>query len=169
MLAKEGWALWKIQFLGRWGSATVVSYVEEAMAEVTANWHKPGEGAPAQQLDIGVKGGAPNLAERLDQLEEKLREVQQTRNEESRETAELRTQLEEMSARSTPGAIVTGLDCVHAVAEGVLEWPAMYWSTVCGWRFGNSSTAAIFRHGRADRVNKPRCAKCFRGVPSTHQ
>lgn len=40
MLAKIGWALWMVQFMGRWASETVRDYVEEAYAESTAKWAK---------------------------------------------------------------------------------------------------------------------------------
>ena len=36
------WALWQIQFFGRWASSSVLAYVEEAMAELTAKWSRPG-------------------------------------------------------------------------------------------------------------------------------
>ena len=38
MLARAGWQLWQIQFMGRWSSMAVAGYVEEAWAERTATW-----------------------------------------------------------------------------------------------------------------------------------
>ena len=34
--ARQGWSVWMIQFMGRWAASTVLGYIEEAMAEVTA-------------------------------------------------------------------------------------------------------------------------------------
>ena len=39
--ARMGWSMWQIQFMGRWAAGTVVEYVEEAMAELTASWPRP--------------------------------------------------------------------------------------------------------------------------------
>ena len=38
--ARQGWSVWMIQFMGRWAASTVLEYIEEAMAEITACWAK---------------------------------------------------------------------------------------------------------------------------------
>ena len=46
MLARAGWHLWQVHYMGRWASDAVAGYVEEAWAERTADWTGPaGPGA----------------------------------------------------------------------------------------------------------------------------
>jgi hypothetical protein len=84
--------MWQIQFMGRWAAGTVVEYVEEAMAELTASWTRaapaagepsgsrssssaaPPEPAPATP---GTSGGAPSLSVRIDRLETLLQEMRE--------------------------------------------------------------------------------------------
>ena len=50
MLARAGWHLWQVQYMGRWASDAVAGYVEEAWAERTADWTGPaGPGAAFAQ------------------------------------------------------------------------------------------------------------------------
>ena len=38
LLARCGWALWQIQFWGRWGSDAIRMYTEEVFAETAESW-----------------------------------------------------------------------------------------------------------------------------------
>eukprot|EP00972_Heterocapsa_arctica_P088751 13086702-Heterocapsa_arctica.AAC.1 len=61
-----GYSLWMIQFIGRWAASSVLGYVEEAMAEVTATWGSsapktpglPGITAPGTPATGGPPPGA---------------------------------------------------------------------------------------------------------------
>ena len=46
LLARCGWALWQIQFHGRWGSEVVKEYTEEVFAEVATSWSLQGPPPP---------------------------------------------------------------------------------------------------------------------------
>ena len=75
--AREGWSVWMIQFMGRWAASTVLEYIEEAMAEVTACWARSPVCCPSGELEAteagrlaGTKGGCPKLSERVDRIEQ---------------------------------------------------------------------------------------------------
>ena len=66
-----------IQFMGRWAASTVLEYIEEAMAEVTACWARFPVSCPSGELEAsgacrlaGSKGGCPKLSERVDRIEQ---------------------------------------------------------------------------------------------------
>ena len=56
MLARCGWALWQIQFHGRWGSDAVKGYTEEMFAEQSADWALKACGADS--LEVAPRGPA---------------------------------------------------------------------------------------------------------------
>ena len=75
--ARQGWSVWMIQFMGRWAASTVLEYIEEAMAEVTACWARSPVCCPSGELEAteagrlaGTKGGCPKLSERVDRIEQ---------------------------------------------------------------------------------------------------
>ena len=75
--ARQGWSVWMIQFMGRWAASTVLEYIEEAMAEVTACWARLPVSCPSGELEAseacrlaGTKGGCPKLSERVDRIEQ---------------------------------------------------------------------------------------------------
>ena len=75
--ARQGWSVWMIQFMGRWAASTVLEYIEEAMAEVTACWAKRPAGCLTDNHEefsafrlTGSTGGSPKLRERVDRIEQ---------------------------------------------------------------------------------------------------
>ena len=73
-----GWSVWMVQFMGRWAASTVLEYIEEAMAEVTASWAKCTSGSAAGSSGdrlAGTSGGCPKLGDRLDRLEQVLNDT----------------------------------------------------------------------------------------------
>ena len=75
--ARQGWSVWMIQFVGRWGASTVLEHIEEAMAEVTACWVKRPAGCFTENHEdrsalwlTGSTGGCPKLSERVDRIEQ---------------------------------------------------------------------------------------------------
>ena len=65
-----------IQFIGRWAASSVLEYIEEAMAEVTACWMKRPAGCLTENHEecspfrlTGSTGGCLKLSEQVDRIE----------------------------------------------------------------------------------------------------
>jgi len=57
LLARLGWALWMIQWFGRWASDAVKGYVEEVWTELAGHW---GFGSPGSAVEPPPASGTPS-------------------------------------------------------------------------------------------------------------
>ena len=161
--AKMGWSLWQIQFMGRWAASTVVDYVEEAMAEMTATWSMASSSASAthsasaQPATPGASGNALTLLERIDTLESLLDQI---RNASSVVTKPEPLTQADLTSNSHKLAVVGSR--AHRIDESVLEWPRTLWVTSCGWRCGDNYKLKIFSptislHSSVSLCARPGC------------
>jgi len=94
--AREGWPLNLIMLLGRWASAAVLGYVEEAMTETAPGFR--------QQLQLGYDNweeALPTLSKRVSQLEGKLKGLRESA---SRNLKELQKKFETAEKAKTEEA-----------------------------------------------------------------
>ena len=188
LLAKLGWSVWMIQFLGRWAASTVLGYIEEAMAECTSSWHgsvsgwtapgapavlahsaSAGSTAPATPPGLalgdrlGSQGGVARLSSRVDRAEQAINEHARARAQLAQEVVGLEAQLAKLRDARGAGRSVLGPERIHRVEEGVLLWPVALWATACGWRFANLGRLVPFFEDDGD--SRPRCARRFPPAP----
>ena len=173
--ARQGWSVWMIQFMGRWAASTVLEYIAEAMAEVTACWEKRPAGCLMENHEefsafrlTGSTGGCPKLSERVDRIEQIIvdNKVRLEQSESQCHHLALKQAEFENHVQGQPWVWKTNDKCdldrtVHFVVEESLEWPNALWTTKCGWRFG----AARFRMQRCGMSLQPSwrvCQRCAR-------
>ena len=167
--ARTGWSVWMIQFFGRWASATVLEYIEEALAQCTANW-KPSTTGPASPSSLlpglpmaertlalpwGSGGELEPLSERASKAEARIEELS------SRLDAGL-TELRDSVAIAPDEMGVLSGSKFHYLPQGGLELPRPLWATACGWRFGTSLGAAvsIMSVSKVGAVQHSVCDRC---------
>ena len=173
--ARQGWSVWKIKFMGRWAASTVLEYIEEAMAEVTAFWAKwpasCSEGNPGASGAFrltGSTGGCPKLSERVDRTEQIILDTRARlalSESQCGQLAQKQTELEDQVGgqqwvwKTTDKGEV---DCtVHLVVKESLERRNASWTTRCGWRFGAASFS-MRRRGSSLRPGGRVCQRCAR-------
>ena len=155
-LARAGVDTWAIQLLGRWGSATVLEYVQAVPLELSSSWARAA--AIRQSLDekltqqnlhlpvregcaavpvVGVVAEGAALQEALD--------------------------AERRCASEAEGADVFVLSegrIWHRATPAGRAGPSQAWSSVCGWRYAGrevQNTSALPR----DLCYKNLCARCL--------
>ena len=140
--AREGWELSIIMMLGRWASAAIMGYVEEALAELPV----AGDGSrrkkpPAKPFD-DWEVAVPALEERLKKLEAQLAKV---REQQSRNEAKV-TEIAQKAVAAAPAPLERRFlkstrpnGKIHREASRASEnTPTWAMTTGCGWRFGLS-------------------------------
>ena len=183
--ARTGWSVWQVQFFGRWASAAVLEYIEEALAETTFTWSMPTSSAPSSSVapfapppsalaselasisngsavgiisDQSVAASLAALSDRADAAEEAL--------------VALRLSASSAGEPPLPEAIVdidsqvaVSAGKIHYLPAGALEWPRPLWATLCGWRWGSSraSQVSVMSGPRAAKLGQPICTRCARG------
>ena len=173
MRARVGWAVWMVQFFGRWAGASVLEYIEEALAQRTQGWSTPSDpgmatpsaaGPPPTLLAI-ADGPASNATE-IASLSERVAKAEEAI---ASRSESLEAKLVEVSAAipvaRDPLCVVTS-GKYHLLPQGSLELPRPFWTAVCGWRFGVSlagelsfmseAKAAASGRGLCDRCSKRR-------------
>jgi hypothetical protein len=137
--ARLGWLCYQIQFMGRWASAEVLKYVEEAFGARTADWCRStatatsggeGGGSVADRSGGGAPGSGSSLAARSFRAE----------------------QLAEL------GVLVLSRSTAHVLLAGCTAWPRPLWTTACGWRFSGAHARLVDRAAPGTRL-PPRCGK----------
>jgi hypothetical protein len=136
--ARLGWLCYQIQFMGRWASAEVLKYVEEAFGARTADWCRCTATVPPVEGGGGVGarggGGAPGSSSSL-----------AARSFRAEQLAEL-------------GVLVLSRSTAHVLLAGCTAWPRPLWTTACGWRFSGAHVRLIDRTASGTRL-PPRCGK----------
>ena len=151
-----GWSITAIQHLGRWASAAVLGYVEEALAEA-------------------VHGARPSYLERVEVLEEpmqalavrlaavekdisKLRKknLDYRRRAEEAEAALLAVEAPEPPARRW---VLSDNGRLHREASVQAELPDYCWRTGCGWSFARLSGYVFLSQSEAEAHPGPFCKR----------
>ena len=166
-----------ITFFGRWASAVVLSYIEEALAEVTHTWslasassNSASSPAPAAQQQAFFLENSSSLA--VGQLETLTARVAaadagmlQLRDRLS--TVEVQV-LDEISDRiavapqeSTSPFYIRTPAKTHLLFEGTTTNPKPLWSTVCGWRCGTAHNAQLLTFIELSKLEHSLCERCL--------
>ena len=132
--------------LGRWASAVVLEYIEEALAEVPDGGARPSHlvGAPSS---LNLDNSLAALEDRLQVAEAQLRTFASPRCTEAVAAEAVLLQdkaAEDVRIGSVPTeAFVRNLESgrVHVCASSNPDLPSTFWTTSCGWAFARSSTA----------------------------
>ena len=157
--ARMGWALYRIQYLGRWASSAVLGYVEEAFADAMQGLTIVGalaDSAPLAGLDKANLKDNPGMQAFSKRIEEVEMKLEQRRLGLGGEGAVGARDAPEPpgKAQSEEDLVVVG-SRVHRVLGESLRWPRASWTTACGWRFGLGGAAAL---SAADApLTAPRC------------
>ena len=165
-----GWPLPRTQFFGRWAGPTVLSFVEEALAEVTHTWSFAASSASAPSAppplalcdDVFGTDASTPLADRLvaadaaiEDLRSRLSQVEQI----PRGALEARLdRLEE--APSPEDQLVMAMGKAHIITVNTLELPRPYWVALCGWRCGIAASVQLLPRRKLDKSGRALCSKC---------
>jgi hypothetical protein len=151
--ARRGVPIAIIQFLGRWGGATVMRYVDEALHDQAAHAMSSGEWRPASSSSaasacLAVVVAAADVEKRQEHWEHAVEQAVATAMREW----EVKWQQQQ---RVTLGGVRRhgNAQKVHDVLIGDVLFPPSTWVTRCGWRFGGSA----HERTRGDEVT---CEKC---------
>ena len=144
-LARAGVPLAKIQWLGRWGSAAVLAYVEEAAEEAPgADDGPPGESPGtgwehirtelAQVIREGGRAALDNRSGLPPSIAEFLASVRS-------ELCDVSSLVRELDALVRPALVLNRKTrVVHRTVRTERLDPEL-WSTCCGWRWSRSAVA----------------------------
>jgi hypothetical protein len=169
--ARRGVAVVIIQFIGRWGSATVYRYIDEALdtsarhAARTAASFAPLPVHPTaitsrtdsaalilKELDNAGKG-----MEVVNAIVDRAVKAAQTAVEEG--CKELELKFSTIASKSVGAVKPVGRAAaraqIHVIALGDTCYTTDLWTTACGWRFGNSPHVRV-------SMNEVSCASCIR-------
>ena len=130
-LARAGVDTWAIQLLGRWGSNTVLEYVQAVPLELSAAWAR--SAAQRQTLEERVlQGPLPPLTRDV------LKEIPVVGGVDN--GAALQEALEEeqkctQSGEGDDNFILSESRIWHRVTPAGRSGPSHAWSAVCGWKF----------------------------------
>ena len=157
--AREGWQVLAIQHLGRWASAVVLEYIEEAYAEAP-------HGRPGRVEGELEWSATPPWEERLQALEKKqralLEEVRAGTRPEAHGAVLAAPPLEREMLPAHVLLMTPGSHKVHRQASGHPLAPSWTWATRCGCRFA----ALPFRFLDDARLREVEpaalCKRCFK-------
>ena len=162
--ARTGWAVFMIQFLGRWAGATVLEYIEEALAQRTHAWSLsstpsgPTQSEPLRLTDApaGADSSAEllSLSRRAEAADDALASIQA-------QVSSHQSSIDELLALNPDDSFVATSAKFHYLPQGALEWPQPLWTTLCGWRFGGAATCTIYPVSKISKLEaKPWCSRC---------
>ena len=157
-LARAGVDAWAIQLLGRWGSATVLQYIQDVPLERSASWARRALSRPLDDLVLASSGPQAPLAVAADSplpvaATRGLRCALPGALEEARAGAASSSASASIYVESEKGFI-------HCAPADPSELGLHFWATTCGWKFA-SSRAVTFSTLPERAGYKFLCAKCF--------
>ena len=157
-LTRAGLDAWAVQLLGRWGSSTVLQYIQDVPLERSASWAQmavsrslaevvASSEPPATAVIAGSETSLPSAST------EGLRRFLPAALEEARASAASLDAPSWLYIESEKGF-------VHAAPATPPEDGPLCWATSCGWRF-SASRATILPSLPEHGGYKVLCAKCF--------
>ena len=156
---REGWSIAQISYLGRWKSAVVYKYAEEALAELPALSEKETAIAKDQNPKKEPQGSAEDVRKLQDLWTSTATKIEKYKADAKTTSKELRDEIAMLkTAAKGHGllpkkvkALVGGK--IHLNSPLPIFTPAIAWKTRCGWHFGCGSF--IFLH-----EGEVTCEKC---------
>ena len=135
MRARAGWAVWMIQFFGRWASAVVLEYIEEALAQRTLDWstlpcaHSASSSSSAPSApQLAIAGPQFQQLGELDSLSERTAKAEAA-------IVALAGSLDaKLAAAVVSTPLVEDTMCLvtagrfHVLPQGCLELPRPFWA-----------------------------------------
>ena len=164
-----GWAVPQVGYLGRWKSAVILQYAEEALETMAAN--TPGKfGEPKEGPNKpGTLSSLLNPCETtvskadldhiVDQIKSDIAKLKKGTKASTKEfddaVGEIKAKMES-DHKYLPKYVVSGRYHVTHINHRILLYaPAAQWRTICGWHYYNSSYQ--FTDGEGTKVS---CTKC---------
>ena len=162
--ARRAWTVSQIMFFGRWHSAAVMAYIEEALGEVTHLWAGGGAppvlSAPAAALTaepevmLSLSARAEAAETQLANLRSAVSHVQEVA------LSALDSRIDALEDPSARPFIVVAEGKAHAMGAGVEELPRALWTSLCGWRCGVSSATRLLPWRKLDGSGLELCRRC---------
>ena len=173
---RVGWIVVMTQFFGRWGGPTVLSYIEEALAEMTHLWpmssSAPSSSASLQEQLVPFSSAAlpeqvlASLTDRLaiaDSAIDRLRSDLDSRLVAAPDASLASPAL--VSPSASPMQAIFDGGKAHILIDGIISFPRPMWTTLCGWRCGSAFSARIVPVSSLPDFGFSLCAKCSRRMP----
>ena len=165
-LARAGVDVWAIQLLGRWGSATVLEYVQEVPLELSTAWAS--RAARAVTMDDVLRTRSSPLASSSSTTSSTRVPLPAAPPREAGPLEALEEALDEAAAASRVDVLpLRACSFVsspsgkwHRLSQSGLSGASLGWSAACGWRFAGS-LASLTDVLPADLDHKAFCARCF--------
>jgi len=161
-LARDGWGIGQLMFLGRWRSLQVaLGYVEEALADIPANF--------VSLTSEGPHGRPPSPQQRQTPKVEPKEEPQSPASPPSPPSPATPPS---PPSPPSPGDLpdecdiwwvcAPGQPLAHIVDEAACTGLPQFWAAKCGWKFGEVTLNFMTNPRREDLGLRP-CKKCERG------
>lgn len=155
-----GWSIPQVSYLGRWKSAVVYDYAQEALQESPVN----------QSFEVAKVNGTINVEDVVkEDLENELREqfvklqieVDEFKRDAKRAAKNLAKEVKDIAnnygseINQPPYVMSIGSKVVHQNLTPVTNTPALLWKTRCGWAFKDGGFCF------APASEKVTCSKCL--------
>ena len=150
-LARAGVDTWAIQLLGRWGSATVLEYVQAVPLELSSAWARAAARRKSLDEVLSDRRGAPPLHAEHDPPAAAPRELPQ---------ALVVEELASLPEVVTDIFVLSDGGIWHRVPASGRSGPSAAWSTVCGWKYASKESRSSERLPDT-LVFKQLCARCL--------
>ena len=154
--ARMGWTLQVIMHLGRWASAAVMAYVEEALAELA-----PGAPRKLEESVEDWQSPLPALSVRVAAVEEKLEALRRKLPrlvKECRKSEEVVREVDILPPPLPARWVVSDVGRkLHREVSGCASAPAYMWKCGCGWEFGCGWKYSFISDREAKSWTGPRC------------
>ena len=153
-LARLGVDTWAVQLLGRWGSPTVLEYVQAVPLERSSEWARRAAAVTLEQVTSSTSSVAASIPQQIGSLPAA-----------AGDKADIKAALEvvqEVSAASSSSVsfVVSTLGLWHCVPGHGSAGPTSTWTTSCGWRFAGKELKTASELP-ADLCHKFMCARCL--------
>ena len=174
-LAAMGLDLWAVQLLGRWGSAAVKGYVQEAHLAKAEGWAAKAKndrdldtmvGELVDKVEKGLRGKdlwTMVLAQAKEAVKQALGERQGQQPVQQEVAEALAVEAVATCSKGSPAldAVMSSGGIAHAVLFGPSDGDLDMMATICGWRFGKAKGAKLLQKADLKVEYKMLCARCF--------
>ena len=154
---RAGLQIQELAFLGRWRSAAVLRYAEEALREMPTN------GKLRQPPDVAPAAVPEQMSEEDDEEQVRMELNQPKVGDKAREVPPPSLAAENWVEKSDKQLLVkattrTPFRPAHVVTLANWKIPMTSWTTACGWRFAANPSG--FKFVIDDEADLHRCSKC---------
>ena len=153
-LARLGVDTWAVQLLGRWGSPTVLEYVQAVPLERSSEWARRAATVTLEQMASSSPCSSTSAAPQISALPAAAGAKTDIK-------AALEVAKEVSSAGSSSVSfVVSSLGLWHCVPGHGASGPTSTWTTSCGWRFAGKELRTASELPEA-LCYKFMCARCL--------